>query len=127
MAWLVLVIKIYGRTSPGLTKLDYAIRYLVIAGLVIVAAASFAGRGPIGPGATWLALKLLVFAAIVACGLGIRAVFKPFGAAFGKLVTEGSSPAVEAAMKQAQGRVRPVVLSLWAGLVIEAFLGLSKI
>ena len=126
-AWLVLVIRIYGRASPGLTKLDYAIRYLVIAGLVIVAGASFAGVGPIGQGATWLALKLLVFAAIMACGLGIRAVFKPFAIAFGRLVTEGSSPAIESAMKQAQGRVRPVVLTLWAGLVIEAFLGLSKI
>lgn len=126
-AWLALVIKIYGRVSPGLTKLDYAIRFAVIAGLLVLAAASFAGIGPVIPGATWLALKLVVFAAIIVCGLGIRVVFKPFGAAFGKLVAEGSSPAVEAAMKQAQLRVRPVVLTLWAGLVIEAFLGISKI
>ena len=126
-AWLMLVVKNYGSPTAGLTRLDYWIRYLVIAGLLAVAGASFAGFGPIGPGSVWLALKLVVFAGIILCGLGIRATFKPFAAAFGQLVREGSSPAVEAAMKQAQSRVRPVVLTLWAALVIEAFLGLSKI
>jgi uncharacterized membrane protein len=127
IAWLMLVIKIYGRTSPGLTRLDYVIRYGVIAGLLALAAGWFLGVGPIGPGQGWLALKLVIFAAIITCGLGIRVVFKPFAAAFGKLVTEGSSPAVEAAMKQAQTRVRPIVLLLWVGLLVEAFLGVSKI
>jgi hypothetical protein len=127
MAWLALVIKIYGRVSPGLTRIDYFIRFAVIAALLALAIASLMGMGPIVPGATWLAIKLIVFAAIILCGLGIRVAFKPFGQAFGKLVAAGSSPAVEAAMQQAQRRVRPVVLALWVGLVIEAFLGLSKI
>jgi hypothetical protein len=126
-AWLTLVIKIYGRASPGLTRLDYAIRYAVIAGLLALAIGWFLDMGPIGPGQGWLALKLVIFAAIIVCGLGIRVAFKPFAAAFGMLVTEGSSPAIEAAMKQAQARVRPVVLLLWVGLIVEAFLGLSKI
>jgi hypothetical protein len=126
-AWLVLVVKNYGSPQPGLTRLDYWIRYLVVAGLLSVAGASFAGIGPIAPGNLWLELKLVIFAGIIVCGLGIRATFKPFAAAFGQLVREGSSPAVEAAMKQAQSRVRPVVLTLWGALVIEAFLGLSKI
>jgi sorbitol-specific phosphotransferase system component IIC len=127
LAWLFLVVKLYGGASPGLTKLDYAIRYVVIAALLIAAVASFMGRGPVSPKAPWLAVKLVVFAGIIVCGLGIRVVFKPFAMAFGKLVTEGSSPAVEAAMKQAQTRVRPVVLTLWVGLIVEAFLGLSKL
>jgi hypothetical protein len=126
-AWLALVIKLYNGVVPRLLGLDYWIRYAAIAGLIVLGVASLLGRGPTAPGATWLAVKLLVFAAIIALGLGIRFTFRPFAAAFARLVTEGSTPEVEAAMRLAHARVRPVVLSLWGALVVEAFLGLSKV
>jgi hypothetical protein len=127
LAWFALVVKIYGGPAAGLTRLDYIIRYAVIAGLLALAASSLTGHGPIVQGAGWLAAKLIIFAGIIGLGLGIRATFKPFAVAYGQLVTKGSTPEIEAAMKAAQGRVRPVVLTLWAALVVEAYLGLSKL
>jgi hypothetical protein len=127
LAWFWLVIKIYRGVGAGLTRLDYVIRYAVIAGLLALAFSSLTGNGPVLPGAEWLAAKLIVFAGIIALGLGIRVVFKPFAVAFGQLVAKGSTPEIEAAMKAAQTKVRPIVLTLWLALVIEAYLGLSKI
>jgi hypothetical protein len=127
LAWFWLVVTIYGGASPGLLRLDYGIRYAVIAGLLMLGIASLAGHGPVAPGTEWLPVKLIIYALIIALGLGIRATFKPFAVAFGQLVAHGSTPEVESAMRQAQGRVRPVVLALWAALVVEAFLGISKI
>jgi hypothetical protein len=127
LIWLSLVINIYRRPSVMLTRCDYTIRYLAIAVLVALSIGYFLGVGPIVAGSTWLALKLLVFAGIIGCGLAIRAAVKPFAALFGRLVNEGSTPEIEAALKRAQGRIRPIVLLLWVGLVVEAFLGISKI
>jgi hypothetical protein len=127
LAWFFLVVTLYGRASPGLLRLDYGIRYTMIAGLLLLGIASLAGYGPVAPGIDWLPVKLIIYALIVALGLGIRAAFKPFAVAFGQLVTQGSTPEIESAMRLAHARVRPVVLALWAALVIEAFLGISKI
>jgi hypothetical protein len=127
LAWFALVIKLYGGPTAGLTRLDYAIRYAVIAGLLILAISSLSGNGPVLPGAEWLAAKLIIFAGIIGLGLGIRVVFKPFAVAFGQLIAKGSTPEVEAAMKTAQAKVRPIVLALWVGLIAEAYLGLSKL
>lgn len=127
LVWFALVVRIYEAPSAGLTRVDYAIRYMVILGLVALGVASLLGYGPIIPGADWLAIKLIVFAIIIALGLGIRAAFRPFAVAFGQLVAHGSTLEIETAMKRAHARVRPIVLALWAALVVEAFLGLSKI
>ncbi|HLG87181.1 MAG TPA: hypothetical protein VKZ79_08290 [Alphaproteobacteria bacterium] len=127
LAWLTLVIKLYNGVFPRLLGLDYWIRYAAIAALTVFGVASLLGHGPVAPGATWLAAKVLIFAAIVALGLGIRSAFRPFATAFGRLAAHGSTPEVEAAMRRAHARVRPVVLSLWGALIVEAFLGLSKV
>jgi hypothetical protein len=127
LAWFALVVKLYGGPNAGLTRLDYAIRYAVIAGLLVLAVSSLTGHGPVVPGAEWLAAKLIIFAGIIGLGLGIRVVFKPFAIAFGQLVAKGSTPEVEAAMKAGQARVRPIVLTLWVALIAEAYLGLSKL
>ena len=127
LVWLVLVVKIYEAPDAGLTRIDYAVRYTVIVSLVALGVLSLLGKGPVVPGANWLAIKLIIFAIIIGLGLGIRVAFKPFAIAFGQLVAHGSTPEIEAAMERAHANVRPVVLALWAALVVEAFLGLSKI
>ncbi len=127
LAWFALVVKLYGGPNPRLLGIDYTIRYAMIAALLILGIASLLGYGPVVPGTSWLALKIIIFAIIIALGLGIRATFKPFAVAFGQLVAHGSTPEVEGAMRHAQARVRPVVLALWGALVVEAFLGLSKV
>lgn len=75
----------------------------------------------------WLALKVLVFAALVACGIYIRIQLKPFVAAFGALVTTGSTEQVEATLQKSLGRARPAVYLIWVGLILNAALGLHLI
>jgi hypothetical protein len=126
LSWLYLVIKIYGGPAGFLTRVDYFIRYSVIALLLGFGVASLLGFGPVSPGAHWLAVKLIVFACIISCGLGIRWAIKPFGPAYAKLMATGSTPEIEATLTASSIVAKRFVVTLWIGLVIEAFLGISK-
>ncbi|GIL40220.1 hypothetical protein [Roseiterribacter gracilis] len=125
--WMVLVLATKARTKLGryVAKLDLAMRFVVITALLFVALRSLAGDGP-ATGSNWLAAKLIVYALLIVNGLMIRLTFRPFGPAFGALIQTGSSPDVEATLRRTVHRVRPVVLTLWCLLLVEAYLGLAK-
>ncbi|MDB5365159.1 MAG: hypothetical protein JWM77_1086 [Rhodospirillales bacterium] len=125
--WMVLVLATKARTPLGrrVAKIDLAVRVLVIAALLAVSLSSFAGDGP-ATGVNWLAAKLLLYALLIVNGLMIRWTFRPFGPAFAALIQNGSSPATEATLARTVHRVRPVVLTLWFLLLVEAYLGLAK-
>ena len=108
--------------KPRVAQFDFGLRIAVVLALLVYAGGALAGTGWIG--ATWLALKSLIFAAMVVCGLLIRVKLKPFVAAFGQLMSSGPSDQVNAAMRNALGRVRPWVWLIWTGLFINAALGL---
>lgn len=101
---------------------DLRFRTAVALGLAAVAIVSLA-TGAFITG-DWLALKVLVFAALVGCGIYIRIQLKPFVAAFGALMVKGSSPEVEQELSGSIARVRPAVYLIWAGLILNAALGL---
>lgn len=84
------------------------------------------GPPPVAPApiAPWLAVKLLVFAALVGCGLGIRIALRPFGPAYASLQRGAPSPEQNLAIEQSLARCRPLVLAIWAGLLLNAALGL---
>ena len=124
LAWLGLVVALHIRHSAALGLVDTAIRLLVVAATLGAAGVALAGNGITS--ARWVAAKLAVFGLIVVCGLAIRRVFAPFGPAFATLTSEGSTPAVEAAIRGALGRARPFVISIWLLLIAAAWLGLSK-
>ena len=73
----------------------------------------------------WAAIKIILFAGTVFCGLGIRVTFKPFTGAFNTLVNEGSNPEVEATMKRSLNHAVPFVLGIWVLAGIAAFIGLT--
>jgi len=129
LAWLALAVSIYFRegqpVAHTMARIDQVIRYGVIALVGGAAVWSLLGDGPVA-GQFWLATKMLIFALLVACGLGIRAVIKPFGPAFGQLMREGSTPELEATLGSSVARARPFVLVIWAGLVVSAALGIFK-
>lgn len=108
-----------------LAQIDLWFRVAVVLGLTSAGIHALAGDSPIH--ADWLAVKILIFAAMVACGIYIRIQLKPFVAAFGKLMTTGSSAQVEADLSQSIARVRPAVYLIWGGLVVSAALGLHLI
>ncbi|MEL7538615.1 MAG: hypothetical protein AAFM91_16325 [Pseudomonadota bacterium] len=124
LAWLALVFSLHTSTNRALSVIDTAVRITLAVGAVALAAGALAGDGFTGAG--WLAAKLGVFGLIVGCGLAIRRVFAPFGAAFARLANDGSSPDVEHAIRRALARARPLVLAIWVLLIAAAWLGLAK-
>ena len=117
MAWMI-----HLKTGPqGLLKpLDLAIRLAVIAALVLAAGAALAG---VIDAPVFIALKYLLLAAAVVCGLLIRAALAPFFQVVGALAAGMVSDAQNALVRQALGRVRLIVLVIWALISAAALLG----
>lgn len=108
-----------------IAQIDLWFRIAVVVILLAAGVLALLDQGPFH--ADWLSLKVLIFAGLVACGIWIRIQLKPFVAAFGQLMSSGSTPAVEATLSRALGRCRPAVYLIWTGLTVNAALGLHLI
>jgi len=112
--------------TQKLAVIDLYFRIAVVAGLL-----AFAGNGltsdssPIG--ADWLAYKILIFAAMVTCGIFIRIKLKPFIPAFVTMMQEGASEETDDIMANSLQKARVFVWGIWAGLFINAAIGLHII
>jgi hypothetical protein len=128
LGWLWMVWAIHhfeGRPlAQTLRRLDLGVRIVVIATLLYVGVAGLAGAGPVDQ--PWLAAKLVLYAALVFCGLMIRVMIGPFGPVFGRIVQGGSTPELEAELTRTMNRARPFVVAIWIGLVAMAYLGAVK-
>lgn len=122
--WLVMLWRIETTHDATLTRIDAIIRLLVISGLVGFAIAGIIGQGPVA--SDWVALKMLLFATAITCGLMIRRVFAPFGPAFGALVTTGSTPEIEQTIDTSLKNARPFVIVIWACLIGAAAVSVIK-
>lgn len=109
---------------PMLTRLDLWFRWFLIAAIVVSVWWSVStGRLDNAP---WLAPKLIVFALMVLCGVMIR-IFLPGFIAGVRALSQGSiTQEQDDAMRRSIHRVRPWVFAIWAGLIVEAFLGIFK-
>lgn len=65
----------------------------------------------------WLGVKLIAFGVIMAIGIRVRFLLRPFSVAFGALVAEGSSPERELAVQKALRRAHPYVVCIWVLLL----------
>ena len=129
LAWLLMVLYLHF-SAPGaktrlLTRVDWIFRVLVIIGLL--AFGVYLMTTADGSRLFWLSCKLLVYAVMVACGLVIRHLMKPFGAAFGRLAQNAAGPQDDEAIGSSIRACRPFVLIIWSGLLISAALGLHAI
>lgn len=126
--WLLISVSATSQRGTPLgqtyASIDLWIRIVLIAVLIIAAIASFANGEPFA--SNWLALKVLLYAYVLVCGLGIRFTFAKFGPAFGRLMAEGSTPEVEAGLRGPVLQVKPWVLGLWAGLVAMSLIGIAQ-
>lgn len=127
-AWAVLVVYLLRSKNAPVKRvmgaLDLAWRILIVLGLAAASVASFLNRGPVHQ--DWLALKLGVYGVLILTGIGITVLFKPFRPALEELIANGSSPRVERAISDSIRRATPLVLVLYACLVIAGFLGTVK-
>ena len=121
LAWMGVAVWLH-HAAPGARKervarADFIWRGVLVAALV--ASAAFI--------APWLALKVLCFAATVVCGMAIRVHLKPFGPAFGTLMSRGASADVDAAIARSIARCVPYVIVIWVLLLVSAAAGLHAL
>jgi hypothetical protein len=123
--WFAVVMVLYlNEGAPFTAKLSQLDFWFRIA--VVIALLAFAGNALVtgtGITASWAAWKVILFAAMVSCGIAIRINLKPFVPAFGDLMTNGPSESNNSAMENSIQRCRPYVWLIWAGLFTNAALG----
>lgn len=126
VVWLWMAWRVHRKhlapVSP-VRRLDLAVRWAVMAGLLLAAAGVFGGwiAWPL-----YLGLKLAVLAAAILTGLVVRRLLAPFGPAFAALATEGATPETDRVIGVTLARVRPAVLLIWLLLLVAALLGLWR-
>jgi hypothetical protein len=69
---------------------------------------------------------VLLYAVAIGCGIGIRYRLRPFGPAFGQLLSTGSSPDVESTLTASVRRSIPFVAVIWACVLAAAVLGVVQ-
>ncbi|MFV8819188.1 hypothetical protein [Haliea sp. E17] len=124
--WFAMVLTIYLREGTPAAKyiaeVDFWFRITVVVALFAVGGAILVGA--LQASGAWLGWKILVFAAMVFCGLMIRVNLRPFGAAFGNLLAGKDVEAANATLRRTIGRCRPWVWCIWAGLFLNAAFGM---
>ena len=125
--WFAMVLLLHfghGRSYvPSLTRFDFIFRILVILCCVGAAVAGNAAAMVTDR----IAVKLAVFAALVACGLGIRLSLKPFGLLWAQMLTKGISEPGDRQLRAALAKARNFVYLIWAGLLVNAAIGIHLI
>lgn len=129
--WLAMVLAIHfghGKAFVApLTKFDFKFRIAVIIACFAVALDSLLSATPLVVHADYLAWKLIVFAALVICGLGIRVMLKPFVPDFVEMMQKGPNPEVDQRLQNTLTKVRPFVYLIWVGLIVNAAIGMHLI
>ena len=103
-------------------KIDYFIRWFLLIVLSLSAVSSFIFLTPFNQG--WLAIKVLLFAGTIFCGIMIRISAKPYIKAFQKMLSEGSSPKLEKEINDSASTARIWVKMIWLLISIAAFIGI---
>ncbi|MCH9695993.1 MAG: hypothetical protein K0U72_15875 [Gammaproteobacteria bacterium] len=128
-AWLTMVITLHAAAqSKGkamLTVFDFFFRITLALGLIAAGAISLLTSEPLMP--YWLAAKLMIFGGLVGCGLIVRIKLKPFGPAFANLARGQADDSDNAAIRASLAGTRPFVVTIWAGLIASAALGIHLI
>lgn len=109
-------------------KADLLVRYSLSAVLLGFGLYTVLATDPFGveTNPKWLGAKVVAYALCIFCGVMIRRQLLPFGPAFGKLVTAGSTPEVEKAILGSIKRCEPWVYAIWSLVLLAAALGVIK-
>jgi hypothetical protein len=127
--WVAMVYLVHARegTQAGntLKKVDYWFRWIMIVAIVgHVVYANMTGR-LVGSQA-WFSAKLVLFAFLIFCGLMIRRHLPLWAEGFRVLVAGNATPESDQKMLDGMGRSIKYVFMIWAGILIEALLGILK-
>ena len=129
LAWLVLMLAVHmlhgARHGELLRRTDLWVRYGVLAGMLGLGGVSLVSGAPVAQ--TWLALKILLFAGIIALGLTLRVIAAAWGPALAQLRAERNVAAAEQEILTTRQQAAVAALCLWALLLAMSFLGVTKL
>lgn len=129
--WLVLcwAAFVYRETDTGirLTKIDEAIRFVLIPALIISAISSLLGYGPFNAmeGFQWFSLKIFIYALMLCIGLYLRFVMREWTTMF-RILAAGENAEVENKLERSIRASRKMAYVYWVGIGSVAFLGATK-
>lgn len=127
-AWLCLTLSAFfvHRSDLGLklTRIDEAIRYVVIPALLIPGITSLAGAGPFTM--RWYAAKVVLYALLLVIGLILRMVMRHWVTLFRSLESGISVATVEAQLGREVALARMLAYFYWAGIATVALFGIAK-
>lgn len=127
LAWLALVEFTHrlrhAAAGVRLAAVDRGLRYVVMAGLAVVGVAALADALP-APG--WLAVKILLFAAVMGCGVGIRFALTGWFASWRALLSAGGGEAHEQALRRGYWRATAILIGLWVCIAAIVVLSVTR-
>jgi hypothetical protein len=127
LAWLVLVEATHRlrKTAPGqrLARIDAGLRYAVMLLLVLPAARWLMGAGQLP---VWLTIKLVLFAGVIASGLGIRLALVRYFQVWREIQRGGTGEAHEARLRAGYASATGVLVVLWIFILGIVLLSVLK-
>lgn len=127
ICWLVFVELVHQlrkhASGPKLAFADRALRYLLMA-ILLVVAVGLVGDSWSLP--TWLRWKLGAFACVIACGVGIRMVLLDFFRTWQKMAREGESSQGNRLVEQGYRRSTLILFGLWFFIAVMVYLSVAR-
>lgn len=128
VAWLIFVELVHRlRKRPvgkRLAHIDRASRYLLVIGLVAIAAGLLGETWAIPD---WLRWKLATFAGVVACGIGIRFALITHFRTWNEMAAGNQTPTNNAIIKRTYVLATSILVLLWVFIAIIAVLSIDKL
>lgn len=132
LAWLAIMLASFFKSPTKYADLanrvDWVVRSSAAIGLIVVGLYALAVAEPFGveTNPKWLSAKVIAYGMCIGAGIMIRISLRPFGPAFGALMTTGSTPEVEQAIGGSMRRAVPWVYAIWVLVLLAALLGVIK-
>jgi len=108
-----------------MTKIDYYFRWIMV--FTLIASVSYAfyftDRLNANP---WIGAKLIIFAALIFCGIMIRKYIGGFIKGIHNIATDNINEADDIAMAASLSKARVFVLTIWVLLLVEVWIGVAK-
>jgi hypothetical protein len=110
--------------GDSLAKWDWRTRYLLIAAFLVMGIQSLLTGSPLAT--HWLAWKVILFAAVMACGIGIRHYMRQTYRSWPRIWEGRGTAEDEAWVLRSMVRATRVLWLLWALLFVIGWLGVAR-
>ncbi len=127
IAWLIAVEFVHrqqhSERAGSLSRADRVLRYLLMPILLVIAWLAFSNKIAMP---NWLGLKLICFAATMACGVGIRFALIRFFEIWKEIENQGSNEEREQLIRAVYVKATSILLLLWVFIAIIGWLSIWK-